>query len=492
MKRAPTIDKHGRQAAEQYASAAKASLSNEENNPAAESKASGNSPFKKIKLSVRRESASARQSSHAEEAEQRPGTPVSSPRRETVHAGQMPQPDRAAMCHSGASMPVLRDAGSTHAAMAAAAAAVAAEKQPQVPPGPAETTLSVPGTDTAARRQQWLAQDKPSFVFDEITDPVLLALCDQPAPAAASAASAPQPGDRERKRQFKPVADGIKAALEGVLAKGVRRFMEASRQDNARTAQFQAAHHAFSELIQLFNKAKIAAVDGKEAEMIAELRAICPALEQFMTQHLKDVARQFNAEKSEREALKTGLHGLLDQCREWLGEHGEDAGPTWSPSVAPSSPQSRQRSASSPAKPNEPWAGIETAKASRLSATFPGPIGFHPSQHRLTAVAVPGAAPTPSPASTPPGSPLGSPVHSPKAVVSPKDNAKSFRLSTLLGSPGSPRAKDASRRDSSVREQNRKSLLGESASQSSLPAHQDDKPATAEKAKTEKSKKKFS
>ena len=492
MKRAPTIDKHGRQAAEQYASAAKASVSNEENNPTAETKASGNSPFKKIKLSVRRESASARQASHAEEAEQRPSAPISSPRRETVHAGQTPQPDRAAMRNSSASMPVLRDAGSSPATTTGAAEAVAAEKQSQLPPGPVETTLSAPGTDTATRRQQWLAQDKPSFVFDEITDPVLLALCDQPASAAASPASAPQPGDRERKRQFKPIADGIKAALEGVLATGMRKFMHASRQDGARTAQFQAAHHAFSELIQLFNKAKVAAVDGKEAEMLAELREICPALEQFMAQNLKDVVRHFNAEKSERDALKTGLRSLLDQCREWLGEHREDAGSTWSPSLAPSSPQSRQRSASSPARPNEPWAGIETAKASRLSATFSGPIGLHPSQHRLTAAAVPGATSTPSPASTPPGSPLSSPVHSPKAVVSPKDNAKSFRLSTLLGSPGSPRAKDASRRDSSVRDQSRKSLLSESASQSSLPAQNDDKPAAAEKAKTEKSKKKFS
>jgi hypothetical protein len=66
-----------------------------------------------------------------------------------------------------------------------------------------------------------------------------------------------------------------------------------------------------------------------------------------------------------------------------------------------------------------------------------------------------------------------------------------FRLSTLIGSPGSPRAKDAPRKDSSVKGLSSQSLVNESTSHSTLTVQQADNPATPEKAKTEKSKKKL-
>lgn len=224
--------------------------------------------------------------------------------------------------------------------------------------------------------------------------------------------------------------------------------------------------------------------------MVAELNSICPALEKFIARGLKDAIQHFSAERSEKEDLKKGLRTLLAQCREWLGEEKEDAVRPWSPSFAPSSPQGRQRSVSSPVQANESWAEIEGGKMSRLSASFSGPISLHPSQHRI-GPSILGTTATLSPTSTPSGSPLTSPVQSPKAVVSPKESTKSFRLSALIGSSVSPRAKDASRKDSPVKVQSRQPLLNESTSHSSPSVQQGDKPATPEKAKTEKSKKKF-
>lgn len=488
MKRASTLDKHGRHSAEQNAAAAKASLGKEENNVTGDSRASGNSPFKKIKLSIRKDSASARNVSQSEEPEQRPGSPLSSPRKEAENAGQTPQSPVAAM--RNASMPVLRNAGSKPSTTTSAALAVpdSAGTQAQSSSGPSQQRPLSPETAVSSRRQQWLEQDKPSFVFEEITDPTLLALFDKQVPALASAATTPQLSDREQARQLQPIANAIKTALEGVLAGVVRKFMKATSQHGVPTDAYQAAHHEFSELIQMFNSAKMAAVDGQEGKMIAELQAISSALDRFIVGGLNNAIEQFGCDKSEKAKLKAELRTLLAQCREWHGEDREEAVRPWSPSFAPSSPQGRQRSVSSPSKANEPWAETESSRINRLSASFPGPISPHPSQHRIS-LSLPAASATLSPASTPPGSPLASPVQSPKSVASPKESVKPFRLSTLIGSPGSPRSKEASRKESSVKGLARQSSASESTSHSSLPGQHSDKRAEKDKEKAEKSRK---
>ena len=494
MKRASTLDRKGRQSAEQFAEGAKAGIGKEENNVAADSKASGHPPYKKIKLGVKRDSASGRNASHSEETEQRPISPISSPRREAANAGQSTQSQVAAIrnANANASMPVLRSASSQLSASRECTGTLpaSADTQVQAGTGPSQPGLPSPGTANASRRQQWIGQDKFSFVFDEITDPSLLALFDTPVAAGSPAAVAPQTSELERKRQLKSIADAIKAALESDLANVMRKFMDTGKQQGGRTHEYQAAHHAFCELMQMFNQAKVAAVDGQQAGMIAELQKICPALDHFIAGGLKDALQHFSGEKSEKAALKAGLRTLLAQCREWLGEDREKAVRAWSPSFAPSSPQNRQRSVSSPVRASASWTETESGKTIRLSASFSSPISPHPSQHRIGPF-TPEAVATLSPTSTPPGSPLTSPVRSPKTVVSPKEGAKSFRLSAFLGSPGSPRAKEASRKDSSVKVQNRQSLLHESTSHSSLSVQQGEKPATPEKPKAEKSKKKL-
>ncbi|HEX8883866.1 MAG TPA: hypothetical protein VF797_05210 [Noviherbaspirillum sp.] len=493
MKRASTLDKHSTQLAEQHAATAKANISKEENNGTADNKTSGHSLFKKIKLSVRKDSAPATSVSHCGETEQRPSSPVSSPRRETASARQTTESCAAGMRSPNASAPVLRNASSklSTAAEAAEAVPASADTQVQASSGPSHGDLLSPETDTASRRQQWLEKDKFSFVFEEVTDPTVLALCDTLVPSGAPAATGPQLSEREQKRQLQPIADAIKTALESAFADVMRKFMDAGKQQGVPTPEYQAAHHAFSGLMQMFNRAKVAAVEGREAEMIAELQNICPVLEKFIANGLKDATQHFSGEKSEKVLLKTGLSTLLAQCREWLGEDKEEAIRPWSPSFAPSSPQGRQRSVSSPVKANESFAETEGDKIRRMSASFSGPISSHPSQHRI-GLSIPGMAATLSPTSTPSGSPLTSPVQSPQTLISPKESTKSlFRLPTLIGSPGSPRTKEASRKDSSVKGQSRQSLLNESTSHASLSVPQCDKPASLEKAKTEKSKKKF-
>jgi hypothetical protein len=487
MKRASTFDKHGTQLAEQYAAAAKASISKEENNVTADNKASGNSPFKKIKLSVRKESALAKSASYSEDTEQRPTSPVSSPHRETASVRQTTPSRAAAMRSPNASVPVLRDASSKLSTTTEGAEVVpaSADTQLQASSSPAQGNLLSPGTDKASRRQQWIDQDKLSFVFDEITDPSLLALFDTPVPAFTPAATEPQLGERDKKRQLQPIADAIKNSLEKIFADVTRKFMEPTRQEGVPTREYHEARHAFSVLMQMFNNAKKFAADGQEADTFAELQKICPALDQFIEGSLKDAIPHFSGEKSEKANLKKELRQLLAQCRNWLGEDAEEAVQTWSPSFAPSSPQGRQRSVSSPVKAKEPWAETESGKTSRLSASFSGPINAQPSQHRI-GPSIPGAPVALSPTSTPSGSPLTSPVKS------PKESSKSlFRLSALIGSPGSPRAKDASRKDSSLKSLSSQSLVNESTSHSTLTLQQGDKPATPEKAKTEKSKKKL-
>lgn len=490
MKRAPTLDKHGKQSAEQYAAAAKASISKEENNVTADNKTSGQSPFKKLKLSVRKDSASAKNIAQSEETEQRPSSPVSSPRREPSDVRQTAQSHGAAMRSPNASVPVLRNASGKPAATTETAVAVpaSADMPGRAGSGPSQENCISPETSNASRRQQWLEQDKPSFTFDEITDPSLLALFDTVVPAVATAATAPQLREREQKQQLQPIAQAIKKALESVLADVTRKFMTTGKQEGIPKPELQKAHHAFSELMQMFNRAKVAAVEGQEAMMMTELQNICPALEQFIARGLKDAIQHIDAEKSDKEVLKTGLRTLLAQCRAWLGEPKEETARPWSPSFAPSSPQARQRSVSSPVKATEPWAQPESGNMSKMSASFSGPLSSHASQHRI-GLPGPGITSTPSPTSTPLSSPLASPVQSPTVVVSPKASAKSFRLSALIASPVSPRSREASRKDFSVKGQARQSSLNESTSHSSLPVQQSDKPAIPEKAKTEKSKK---
>lgn len=492
MKRAPTLDKHGRQTAEQNAVAAKASISKEENNVTADNKTSGTTPFKKLRLSARKDGTSVKNISQSEETEQRPTSPVSSAPRDTANAEQTTESNVAAMRSPNASVPVLRNASSKLATTTGAALAVPAspDTRVQASSAPRQENLLSPEPANANRRQQWLEQEKPSFIFAEITDPSLLALFDTALPAVAPVATGPQSSDREQKRQLQPIAHAIRKALESILADVTRKFMTTGKQDGVPKPEFQKAHHAFSELMQMFNRAKVAAVDEQEAIMVAELKSICPALEQFIARGLKDAIQHFSAEKSEREALKTALRSLLVQCREWLGEDKEEAVRPWSPSFAPSSPQGRHRSVSSPVKANEPWIPTESGNMSRLSASFAGPLSSHSSQHRIGPF-IPGSTATLSPTSTPSGSPLTSPVQSPKTIFSPKDGTSSFRLSTRIGSPGSPRAKDASRKDSSVKGQSRQSMSNESTSHSSLVVQPRDKPDTPEKAKTEKSKKKL-
>jgi hypothetical protein len=352
-------------------------------------------------------------------------------------------------------------------------------------------------TSNSSRRQQWLEKDQPSFIFDEITDPLVLTLCDTAIQAGPLTATMGKLNERERKQQFQPIANAIKKALETVLADVMRKFMMARQRDGIPKPEVQEAHHAFSEMVQMFNRAKVAAVDGQEAMMLAELRSIRPALEELITLRLKNLVQHFGAEKDEREALKSGLRALLGQCREWLHEDMEETVRPWSPSSAPASPGARQRAISSPVKPSEPWAQNESDRADRLSSSLSGHMSPRPSQHRIgtsspSASLTPGStsrsllSPADSPVASPVISPVTSPVLNPTAVNSPKEGAKSFRLSALLGASLSPRSRDGGRKESPVKAQARQSLLNDSTSRASLPAQQGDMSAIPETAVTEK------
>ena len=467
-------------------------------------------PSKKIKLSTKKESSLVGNLSQAKKMEQALVSPVSPPIAEATDAGQAAPPHAAPLRKVTSSVPALRSADSklpVTATTASPAPAGMAVKGYSSQTQPDEEPARIAND---SRRQEWLQRDQQSFIFDEITDPSLLALFDTTAPGSPTAHSAQQLTEREQMRQLQPIAHAIKRALEGVLADVMKKFMSAGRRDGMPTAQFQEAHHAFSEMVQLFNRAKVAAVDGKEADMLAELTSIRSSLDEFLRLRFKEGARHFNIEKLERERLRTGLHDLLSQCREWLHEDEyeyEKARP-WSPSFAPLGPEARQRAVSSPVRPSEPWTHTEDGRTARLSSSLSAQLSARPSQHRFgpnspraAAAASPTSTPISSPFTSPSASPFTSPVVSatlspilspvlsPKAAMSPKESTKSFHISALIGSVLSPRPKDAGRRDSTVKVHARQSLLTDPGSHADLPSQQGDNPVPQEKVMPQKSSK---
>jgi hypothetical protein len=500
MKRAPTLDRSGRQAVIRHTVDAQATTGKEENSVTTDGDAFGKSPSKKIKLSTIKESKPVGNLSQEKTTEQVLVSPVSPPISEAADARQAAPSHAAAVRKPAASVPVLRGADSKLPSTADTACPAPADMPVQEHASKTQPDVEPPRIANDSRRQEWLQRDQQSFIFDEITDPSLLALFDTTVPGSPTAHAAQQLSEREHIRQLQPIAHAIKRALEGVLADVMRKFMTAARRDAVPTMEFQDAHHAFSEMVQLFNRAKVAAVDGNEADMLAELTSIRSALDEFLRLRFKEGARHFSIEKLERETLRTGLHDLLAQCREWLHEDEKEKVSAWSPSLAPSSPEARQRAVSSPVKPSEPWEQTEDGKTGRLSSSLSGQLSPRSSQHRIGPTS-PGAAAAASPTSTPVTSPFTSPsaspftspvvspIMSPKAVVSPKESTKSFRFSALIGSVLSPRPRDAGHKESPAKGHSRQSLLTDPGARADLPSQQSDKPFTHEKPTPQKSNK---
>lgn len=496
MKRASTLDRPGRQAAMRHAAGAKTTTGKEEDSVTTDGDASSKSSSKKIKSGTRKDSNTAGNLGHVKAIEHALASPVSPAAEKSTDAGQAASFHAASVRKLTASMPVLLGADSRLPARTGTGSPAPAALPVKERSSHAQPDAEPPQAAGDSRRQQWLQRDQPSFIFDEITDPSLLALFDPVVPGSPTAQAAQQLGEREHRRQLQPIAHAIKRALEGVLADLTRKFMTAVKRDGTPTAELQEAHHAFSEMMQVFNRAKIAAVDGKEADMFAELTIIRATLDQFLRLRFKEVARHSSIEKLEMETLRTGLQALLAQCREWLHEDEEETVRPWSPSLAPSSPETRQRALSSPVKPSEPWRQTEDGRTGRLSSSLSGNLSPRPSQHRMgpaspgrAATASPTSTPLNTPLSTPLSSPLTSPIVSPKAVASPKESSKSFRISALLGSTLSPRSRDPERRESPVKGHARQSSLTDPDSRADLPSQHNDKPVTQERAVTQKNSK---
>lgn len=491
MKRVATLGSTERQASVSSAEAAKASTGKEENKAARDRETSGYSPSKKLKLGSRKDSAAAQSTSHPRGTEPALASPVSPRRKEAADVRQTKPSHTDSLLNLSASPPVLRSTEHKQTTITTTA----------TPGSPSANVMATGSSNHVAhevcpsatandeRRQQWQEKLQNSFIFDEITDPVVLALAEPITLAAPSATSNAQQSEREQRQRLQPIALAIKKALENDLAEVTRKFMLLGKRDDIPKPEVQEAHHVFSELMQMFNRAKVAAVDGHEDRMLDELKNIQTALTEFITLRLKKVIQHLGAEKEERDALKSRLRALLKQCGEWLPKNGEETVRPWSPSNAPASPGARQRAVSSPAKPSEPWAQAESNITDRLSLSLPVHLSPRPSQHRVgpsspTAGLTPGA--TSSPLASPLTSPVSSSVVNSKAVTSPKESFKSFRLSALLTSP---RSKDAGRMEALVKGQAKPSSLGDSTSRSSSAAQHGDTSVPAKTGGSEKTKK---
>lgn len=493
MKRTSTADRADKNAAMFHSTDGKASTVKHENSATTDGDASSKSSCKKIKLSTRKESSKVEKLSQPK-AEQHalisPESSSSSSLTHSVDAGQAAPSQAVGVRKLTASAPVLHGTGGKLPATAETASPAPAYMPAKERSSQPRPDLELTQTGNDSRRQEWLQRDQQSFIFDEITDPSLLALFDMVAPVSPTVQTAPQLSDREQARRLQPIAHAITRALEGVLADVMRKFMSATKRDAVPKTEFQEAYNAFAAMMQVFNRAKIAAVDGKEAGMLAELKTIRSTLDEFLRLRFHEGARYFGIEKQEKEALGKALNALLTQCGKWLDGDEEEIVSPWSPSLAPSSPETRQRAVSSPVKPSESWPQTEDGRASKLSLNLSGHIIPRPSQHRIGPPS-PASAATASATSTPPGSPLTSPVASPVAspVVSPKESSKSFRLSALIGSTLSSRSRDAGRKEPAVKGHARKSLQIEPGSLAQMLPQQSDKPVTQDKAMPQKNNK---
>lgn len=491
MKRVATPSSTERHASVPSAEAARASSSKEGNKAARDRETSGYSPSKKLKLGPRKESAPIQLTRPPGATESTLASPVSPHREESMDVRQRTQSHATSLLNFSASPPVLRSTDqrrTTHPANETSASP-SANAMPDGTSDHVAREAHPPATTNDGRRQQWQEKNQSSFIFDEITDPVVLALAEPVALASPPAASNAQQTERDQRQRLQPIAAAIKKALENDLAEVIRKFMVAGKRDDIARSEVQEAHHVFSEITQMFNRAKVAAVDGQEDRMRDELTLFQTALGNFIKDRLKKVIQHLGAEKAERDALKSGLRALLRQCGEWLHQNEAETARPWSPSNAPASPGTRQRAVSSPLKPSEAWAQAESDAADRLSLSMPGHLSPRPSQHRI-GTSSPSASLTPGATSSPLASPLTSPVTSPvtnsKAVTSPKENFKSFRLSTLLSSP---RSKETARLETPGKGQSRPSSFSESTGRSVLSSPQGDTAVPAKPGINEKTKK---
>lgn len=315
-----------------------------------------------------------------------------------------------------------------------------APDQPGPPVSPREQAPAMSSSSQesgAGRRELWLANEKFSFVFDEITDTNVLALADVPAAdepdtRAIATESLARLTEKARRNGLTLIAQEIQRGIEGPLGLVMKGFMQASKSHEGEQS-YQAARESFYELPRLLQAAKIAATNGEEAAMSSKLSEAEVRISSFVEQHFRHAAQVFNAEKSEKIAMKRGLADLAANCRAWK-EKATIPAPGGQP--APS-PDTRQRAQSSPVRPAVPWAGVETKPARQSSLRHSDATSPRSSFHRVRSVNGDGS-PAGSLAASPPPSPTASPIKSP--LTSPRGAGKSSRPASVIGimplSPG--------------------------------------------------------
>lgn len=277
-----------------------------------------------------------------------------------------------------------------------------------------EQALSPDRKETGAeRRGQWISREQLSFVFDEITDPAILALSSGSAlatdatepPHAPSAQLAEQLAEKARKHALANLAKEIQRALEGPLANIIRQFMQIRPQQQQDHSDYESASKAFYELMPALQLAKVAAMNGNEAEMLSQLEKAQEQIAAWIATHWKPASRQFKVEKAVKAELKNDLVELLDDCDRW--RKGANAAKDNAP---PLSPNSRQRSHSSPLKPGAAWSSVEAKPSQQTLLRHADATSPKSSHHRIKPTS--GEA---SQSASPASSPVASPVSSPRA-----------------------------------------------------------------------------
>ena len=189
------------------------------------------------------------------------------------------------------------------------------------PTSSAGEQASGPGSIRASndRRDSWLDRGQfPSFEFAVIEDEQVLKVEAVQRGAADAVTTAPRLRDDESRRLAGIAAD-MQRMIEGDVASLLKELAGMSVQKEPATSKVADARTTFSLFIQHFQQAKLAAVDGKQAQMRSELTLALGKLDNFSDIHAGSKAGKALAFKAPVATVRSTLARLAAACRTWAG-----------------------------------------------------------------------------------------------------------------------------------------------------------------------------
>jgi hypothetical protein len=189
------------------------------------------------------------------------------------------------------------------------------------PASPAGGQASGDGStqSTYDRRDCWLDRGQfPSFEFTIIDDEQVLKLEAAQRGASEAVTGAPRLRDNESRRLAGFAAD-MQRMIEGDIASLLKELAGMPAAKHPAASKAADARTSFSLFIQHVQAAKLAAADGRQAQMTSELTLALGKLDSFTESHAGSNAGKRLAFKAPAAAIRSTLARLASACRTWAG-----------------------------------------------------------------------------------------------------------------------------------------------------------------------------